>query len=245
MVFRKQSDNPTPVYYRLQTEIRQKIENAEWRPKECIPPERRLAEIYKVSVGTVKKAILNLVHEGYLYRVQGKGTFVSGTTLRPESLRYYRLKRHFSDAESNLKVRLLGLREITARQPNKRYLKLRANQNLYEVQRLFSTKNQPVIYTVSYLPCKLFADLEKLPTSLFEKVTLYEILEKNYGIPTIYNHELFRAVSADERIAARLETTPGRPLLFIEMQSFTYKDKPYEYRESYCLPAERGIFREI
>ena len=109
MVFRKNSGDPTPIYYQLQTEIQHKIENAQWRPGECIPPERRLAETYKVSVGTVKKAILNLVHDGYLYRVQGKGTFVAGTTLRPESLRYYRLLRHFSDTESKLKVRLLGI----------------------------------------------------------------------------------------------------------------------------------------
>jgi GntR family transcriptional regulator len=245
MVTIKKSSDPTPIYYRLQTEIQHKIETAQWRPGECIPPERRLAEIYKVSAGTVKKAILNLVHEGYLFRVQGKGTFVAGTTLRPESLRYYRLLRHFNDAESKLKIRLLGIREIKGRQPHNRYLKLRVNQNLYEMQRLFYTKKQPVVYTVSYLSCKLFANLEKLPVRLFEKVTLYETLEKEYGIPTIYNHELFGAVSADDKVAARLETTPGRPLLFIEMRSFTYKDKPYEYRESYLLPTERGVFREI
>lgn len=124
-------------------------------------------------MGTVKKAILNLVHEGYLYRVQGKGTFVVGTTLRPESLRYYRLLRTFGDAESKLKVRLLGLRKINGRQPHNRNLKLRANQNLYEMQRLFYANKQPVIYSVSYLSCKLSADLEKLPTILFENVTLY------------------------------------------------------------------------
>lgn len=245
MVIAKTSGNPTPVYYRLQTEIQQQIENGQWSPGERIPPERSLAEIYKVSVGTVKKAILNLVHEGYLYRVQGKGTFVAGTTLRLESLRYYRFLRHFGDAECEMKVKLLKLQEIKGRQPHNRYLKLRRNQTLYEMHRIFYAQKQPVVYHISYLPCSLFSDLEKLPPRLFEKVTLYETLEKNYGIPTIYNHELFGAVSADKEMAAHLETTPGQPLLYIEMQSFTYKDKPYEYRRSFCQTTPRSLFREI
>lgn len=245
MLITKTSGNPTPVYYRLQTEIQQQIENGHWAPGERISPERSLAETYKVSVGTVKKAILNLVHEGYLYRMQGKGTFVAGTTLRLESLRYYRLLRHFKDAEAALKVKLLNLRVVSGRQPHNRYLKLRANQNLYEMKRLFYLKKKPAIYCVSYLPQKLFAKLEMLPTRVFEKVTLYETLEKNYGVPTIYNQELFGAVAADKTHAAHLGVNPGQALLFIEMMSYTYKEKPYEYRKTYCLTATRSVFREI
>ena len=245
MMITKTTPNLTPVYFQIQTRILSQIENSQWAPGDRIPPERSLADSYKVSVGTVKKAILNLVHEGYLYRKQGKGTFVAGTTLRPESLRYYRLLRSFGDTESKVKVKLLGLREIKGRQPCNQDLKIQADQNLYEVRRLFYAKNKPAVYTVSYLPHKRYAGLEEFPDSLFEKVTLYEILEKNYGSPTIYNQELFGVVNADNTIAKILETTEGQPLLFIKMLSFTYKDNPYEYRESFCLTAEHDVFREI
>ncbi len=76
---------PIPAYYRLQMTILEDIEKGRWRPGECIPAERSLAELHNISIGTVKKALLNLVHEGYLHRIQGKGTFVAGTTLRRES----------------------------------------------------------------------------------------------------------------------------------------------------------------
>jgi GntR family transcriptional regulator len=240
----KKTGDPIPVYYRLQTDIQQQIENGHWPPGERIPPERSLAETYKVSVGTAKKAILNLVHEGYLYRMQGKGTFVAGTSLRLESLRYHRLLRHFKDAEAALKVKLLNLRLVSGRQPHNRYLKLRANQDLYEMKRMFYLKEKPVIYCVSYLPQRLFAKLEMLPTRVFEKITLYETLEKNYGVQTIYNQELFGAVAADKTHAAYLKIEPGQALLFIEMLSYTYKDKPYEYRETYCLTSARSVYRE-
>ena len=87
--------------------------------------------------------------------------------------------------------------------------------------------------------------MKNLPARVFEKVTLYETLEKNYGVPTIYNQELFSAITADKTHAACLEVDQGQALLFIEMLSYTYKEKPYEYRETYCLTASRGVFREI
>ena len=100
---RIQSDgDPTPAYYKLQMMLQKEIENGRWVPGQAIPPERALAESHQLSVGTVKKAILNLVNQGYLYRIQGKGTFVAGMTLQPESLRYYRFLEDFSDEENSV-----------------------------------------------------------------------------------------------------------------------------------------------
>ncbi len=237
--------DPTPVYFKLQTEIQKKIENRQWAPGQRILAERTLAENYKVSVGTVKKALLNLVHEGYLYRIQGKGTFVAGTTLRPESLRYYRFLRNFTDHEADLKIKLVKLDKINGRQPHNRYLKIKSHQNLYELKRLFLHKQTPIVYSISYLSQNMFKNLDEFPTHLFEKVTLYEALEKKYGVPTLYNQQLFGAALTDTMTARLLQIENGTALLFIEMLSFTYKDRPYEYRKSYCVTDRRKVFTEI
>jgi GntR family transcriptional regulator len=237
--------DPTPVYFKLQQEIQTKIENGQWAPGQCILPERILAENHKVSIGTVKKALLNLVYEGYLYRIQGKGTFVAGTTLRRESLRYYRFLRNFRDSEADLKIKLVELKKINGQQPHNHYLKIRSDQHLYEIKRLFFFKKKPIVYSISYLPQKMFQNLHEFPIYLFEKVTLYEALEKNYAVPTIYNHELFGVTVADAKTAQLLQIKDGRAVLFIEMLSFTYRDKPYEYRKSYCVTDERKVFNEI
>ncbi len=80
---------------------------------------------------------------------------------------------------------------------------------------------------------------------MFEKVTLYEALENEYGVPTLYNQQLFGAALTDNLTAKLLQIENGKALLFIEMLSFTYKDKPYEYRESYCVTDGRKVFNEI
>jgi len=245
-ITKTQSDgDPIPIYFKLQRMLQEEIENGRWAPGQIIPAERALAEEHQLSVGTVKKAILNLVNEGYLYRIQGKGTFVAGMTLQPESLRYYRFLEDFSDGEVELQIKLLGLKVIKGFDPVNQFLHLKMNQNLFEITRLFYFNAQPMVYCISYLPHKMFEDLASLPQPKFEKIPLYIVLEETYGLPTVLNKELSSAVSADGVTAKKLKVRKGSPVLLIEMLSFTYKQTPYEYRRSYCLTDKKAIFREI
>ena len=245
MARRRNAGNPIPAYFRLQQELQGQIESGRLAPGERIPPERALAQIQKVSVGTVTKAILNLVHEGYLYRVQGSGTFVAGTTLRRESLRYYRSLREFGDKEADLTVKLLDLIPIDGLESVNRYLGIRRAHGLFRLRRLMISEERRVVYSVSFLPQKLFKGLEEFPPNRFEKVPLYTAIEESYGLPTIFNRELLSAEPAEAEVAEHLEVRAGTPVLVIEMLAFTYKERPYEYRRSHCLTESRRIFREF
>ncbi len=236
---------PLPAYYRLQEALRGKIEDGHWKPGEPIPSERLITEEYKISVGTVKKALGNLVGEGYLYRVQGKGTFVGRSTLRQESLRYYRMVREFNDGMAELEVRLLGIKEIQGFEPANRFLEISTDMKLYEIKRVFSSDQRPVVYAVSYISRGMFKDFDRVALSCLDKSTLYETVEKNYGLPTIRNRELFGATRADARTAGILNIEKGEPVLTIEMLSYTYKSVPYEYRLSYCVTSAHRILAEI
>lgn len=240
-MIKKNDDDPTPVYFKLQKKIKKQIEEGRWAPGESIPTERELAKTYGLSSGTVKKSLLNLVNEGYLYRVQGKGTFVAGTTLRRGSLRYYRLQKDFRDEEVILKVKLIELNKINGILECNKNLQINANQNLYKIKRLFLFKNKPIIYSITYLPCKMFPDLEKFENDFSGEMTLYKLLEKEYGITTVSNKKLLSTAAVDENTAALLDVPEGKHLLFIEMMSFTYKNKPYEYRETFCLTDEQKL----
>ena len=234
----------TPIYLRLKDLIQDGIENGTWEPGSVIPTERSLAEAHHMSVGTVKRAILELVNEGYLYRIQGKGTFVGGTILRRRNLRYYLLLGDFGDEEAGLTIKLLERSPHEGFQPVSRHLRLRRNQKLYKVRRIFACADRPLVYTVSFFPRHMFKGFMDLPTSFFEKGTLYEALERSYGLPTIFNQELFGVALADEECARVLEVPRGTPVQYIEMLSYTYKERVYEYRKTYCVTGERKIFRE-
>ncbi|MBW2060037.1 MAG: GntR family transcriptional regulator [Deltaproteobacteria bacterium] len=242
---RNKTSDPTPIYYKLQQELKQLIESGQWAPGDHIPPSRKIAETYGVSMGTVLKAISNLVNEKYLYSIQGKGTFVATTNIKQESLRYIRLRRDFRGDDLGFKIKLINFKVMSGFQPVSRFLKSRVTENLYTLKRVFITSIGPIVYNTSYLPCKMFKDFEDLARSRFERETLYQSIEQAYGLPTLYNHELIGVTLADKEIAEVLGLELGQPVLTIEMLSFTYKDQPYEYRISYCLTDNRKLYREI
>ncbi|MBW1711545.1 MAG: GntR family transcriptional regulator [Deltaproteobacteria bacterium] len=244
MNYYRRNEDPTPIYFRIQQEIKEEIESGRLNPHDAVPTEQALARKYQVSVGTIKRAVLNLVNEGYLFRIQGKGTFVAGTTLQRGSLRYYRLLRRLKADEADIGVNLIDLETISCFEPINEYLSLRLNQKLYRVRRVFTLEDKPVVYTDSYLPRALLPGLDKRLKESLEKITFYHAVEEYYGLPTVKNEELFGAVSAGQEEARILGVKPGHPLLKIEMLALTYKERPYEYRLAYVRTDERFVYRE-
>src|ERR1700758_1170599 len=81
----------SPLYQQIKGLITQSLESGEWKPGEIIPSEVELAARYKVSQGTVRKAIDELAADNLLVRRQGKGTFVATHTEEQIQYRFLRL----------------------------------------------------------------------------------------------------------------------------------------------------------
>lgn len=237
--------NLVPIYFRLQNDLRKNIENGKWIPGKAIPPAKKISENYGISLGTAHKAILNLVNEGYLYRIQGVGTFVAGTTIRRESLRYIRMRENFLTDDITYYIRLIDLEVSHGNPIISEYLKISPDEDLFRLKRIFISHSNPIAYTISSLPCKLFKKFGERVIPLLEKMTLYECIEQEYGMPTISNCELFGISQADQNVAGTLGVEIGSPVLTVEMLSLTYKGRPYEYRISYFNIGGGKLFREL
>src|ERR1700745_872437 len=66
-----------PLYEQIKILLTQSLQAGEWKPGEAIPSEMELAARFRVSQGTVRKAIDELAAENLVVRRPGKGTFVS------------------------------------------------------------------------------------------------------------------------------------------------------------------------
>src|SRR5215831_20987563 len=80
----------SPLYQQIKGLILQSLQAGEWKPGEPIPSEIDLAARFRVSQGTVRKAIDELAAENLVVRRQGKGTFVA--THAEQHVRYRFLK---------------------------------------------------------------------------------------------------------------------------------------------------------
>ncbi len=234
----------TIARYRLvQDGLMNRIEKGEYAPGERIPTEKELARTYGVSVGTVKTALLQLVHQGLLHRIQGKGSFVSGSWIGRDQLRLYHFVQGFDDEDAPLRVRLLALHRGARDAEAARWLRLKPGQPMYRIERVFSMGAAPVVLTSSFLPPRRFVGLELVPRELFETKPLYRLVEERYRLPTLRYQEMFSAVLADEESGRRLEVPPGFPLLKIEMLALSFRDRPIEYRLSLCRTDRARLFR--
>src|SRR5262245_54498881 len=88
-----------PLYEQIRILITQSLVAGEWKPGEAIPAEQELAARFRVSQGTVRKAIDELAAEHILVRRQGKGTFVASHN---EPAYQYRFLRVMPDSGEKL-----------------------------------------------------------------------------------------------------------------------------------------------
>lgn len=240
--FEKSDEDGSPVYFQLAKAIQRQIEKGTPASGALIPSERKIALHTNLSVATVRKALEMLVNRGFLTRLQGKGTYVTGTAQRRHKIRYYPLVNDFYSDAPNWDIKILGLKRIDGQPSINRLLKIRETEELYQLERILFYQDVPLVTCVSYLPRHMFKGLEAHD---LRNSTLYLFLEDKFGIATISHRELLSAVLADEEVAGYLKVDAGHPVLKIEKLVFTHQEKPYEYRISYCRTDESRIRRVL
>lgn len=219
----------SPLYQQIKALITRSLQGGEWRPGEAIPSETELAVRYKVSQGTVRKAIDELATENLLVRRQGKGTFVA--THAEAQIQYRFLRLHPSDASGGrqLERRFIDCRRQRASAEIARLLDIKTGDAAVEIRRLLLFGGRPVVFDDIWLPGRAFKGLTAERLSGY-RGPLYGLFETEFGVRMIRAEEKLRAVAADAATANWLAVPEGAPLLSVERLSFTYGDQPVEVR---------------
>jgi GntR family transcriptional regulator len=223
----------SPLYQQIKGLILQSLEVGEWKPGEAIPSEIDLAARFRVSQGTVRKAIDELAAENLVVRRQGKGTFVATHAERHTRYRFLRLVPD-SGGEGPAQRNILECRRQRASAEIARSLQLRTGDPVLQVRRVLSFAGVPTILEDLLLPGNPFKGLTAEQLAAHQGPT-YALFEIEFGVRMVRAEEKIRAVAADAQQAALLGVAPGAPLLSVERLSYTYNDVPMELR--------RGLYR--
>ena len=232
-----------PLYQQIKALITQSLQSGEWKPGELMPSEVELAGRFKVSQGTVRKAIDELAAENLVVRRQGKGTFVATHAEERAHFRFLRLMPdegipHHPDN------RVLDVRRIRAPAEVARLLELKPGDAVVYIKRVQSFDGQPTILEELWLPGQLFKGLtaERL---VEYKGPMYGLFESEFGTRMIRATERIRAVAADAATSAHLQVAEGTPLLCAERVSYTYGDKAVELRKGVYSTAHHHYQNEL
>jgi GntR family transcriptional regulator len=223
----------SPLYQQIKGLILQSLEAGEWKPGESIPSEMELAARYRVSQGTVRKAIDELAAENLVVRRQGKGTFVATHAEQHVRYRFLRLVPDSGD-EGPAQRSVLECKRVRASAEVARALALRTGDAAVQVRRVLSFGGAPTILEDIWLPGNAFKGLTAEQLAGHQGPT-YALFELAFGVRMVRAEEKIRAVAAEAPQATLLALPVGAPLLSVERLSFTYNDVPMELR--------RGLYR--
>jgi GntR family transcriptional regulator len=224
-------DSPafSPLYRQIKTLMTQSLQRGEWHPGEAIPSETELAARFKVSQGTVRKAIDELATDNLLVRRQGKGTFVATHAEEQTQFRFLRLTPDDAAEPGSSRRRFIDCRRLRAPGDVARALRLRSSDAAIRIRRLLYFRDVPVVLDDIWLPAALFKGLTAERLGGY-RGPMYRLFESEFHVRMIRAEEKIRAVAADEAGAELLALPVGAPLLSVERLAMTYGDKPVELR---------------
>lgn len=223
-----------PLYHQLKQRLNARIQSGEWKPGDKIDSENRLMDIFHVSRNTAKKAIDELVQEGSLYKVQGKGTFVSRPKFEQSLSGFYSFSRVLREKGLHPTDRVLEVNEVIPSESVRIGLQLASGENVIEMKRLRCANDEPIILESSFMPKSVIQDM----SVLYEvgKSSLYDLLDERYNVIVVRAKEAFEPVLIREGESVLLETEVGKPALLLERTAFDTNDQPVEY----CISIVRG-----
>ncbi len=226
----------SPLYRQIKALMLRSLQAGEWKPSTVIPSEAEFATRFRVSQGTVRKAIDELAAENLLVRRQGKGTFVTTHAEQHVQYRFLKLIPDNGDpsSEGPAQRMVVDCRRSRASAETARALELRTGDNVLQLRRVLSFGGEPTILEDIWLPGIAFKGLNAARLGAWHG-PMYALFEREFGVRMVRAQEKIRAVLPDLDQCILLKVRQNTPLLSVERVAFTYDDKAMEIR--------RGIYR--
>ncbi|WP_026695853.1 GntR family transcriptional regulator [Peribacillus kribbensis] len=221
-------DSPIPIYYQLQELLKDLIEKGELGPGDAVPTEREYAEKFQISRMTVRQAFTQLVNEGYLHRIQGKGTFVADRKIEQP---LYRLRSFTEDMVARgLKPgsQLISFEIIPASSQVASQLAIQEYAPVYEIKRIRLADDVPMALETSYISANLIKGL----TEPIVKESVYSYIEEVLDLQIDHGSQIIESSVANQVEAKFLKIKKGAPIMLIQQQTFLKDETPVEYVKS-------------
>lgn len=225
-----------PLYRRAKRALLQVIEQGSCAPGTALPSEAELARTLGVSIGTLRRAVDELVADHILVRHQGRGTFVATHDAERFLFQFFHVERADGHRESP-QVELLSFeRQRLGADTSEGHealeaLRLREGEPVFAIHNRLLLEGRPVAFDRIVLPALMFRGLTE--KKLRERPgTIYQLYQSEFAITVLRAAERARAVSADRAVARVLGVAPGAAVMQVRRTALTFGDKPVEYRVS-------------
>lgn len=221
-------DISKPVPYHTQVyQALDKIITTELQPGDQLPGEPKLCELFGVSRTVIRQALTQLLRDGLIVRIMGKGTFVAEPKISEGLIS--RLTGFYEDmVEQGYKPvsKVLQQEIIEANVKIARNLNLEVGDEIIAIKRLRFLNEAPILLVTTYLPKSLCPSLLQAD---FTHQSLYAYLNEVCHLQIVRGKRIIEAVLANEEESKLLEIRVGSPLILIDSISYLEDGQPLEY----------------
>ena len=219
-----------PLYRAAKRALLAAIEAGRYGPGETLPSETALAESLGVSIGTLRRAVDELVAEHVVVRRQGRGTYVATHDSTRLMFQFFHVERADGLREVPT-VELVSFARDRLGDAAAQALHLKPGDPAVHVENLLRLQGKAVIHDRLVLPATLFRGLTE--RRVRERAsTLYRLYQQDFGITVLRALERARAIAADRSSARLLGVAVGAPVVEVRRTALTFNDQPVEYRVS-------------
>jgi DNA-binding GntR family transcriptional regulator len=204
-------------------EIIEKIELGQLQPNTKLPTEKEYCDSHHISRITVRKALEELERRKYIYKVQGKGSFVSQETADRQSdsndLKFVNAEEAIEKMGRKPSSDIIKFEIITEQQVNAatRFLQTEKYDYLYYIEKMLYADAVPIMIEKIYLNFDRFPMIKK--KELVNK-NLFRFLNKKYDLKRLNFQRSFSAMLVDKALNKRFRANVGDAAMKIITEAY-------------------------
>jgi GntR family transcriptional regulator len=232
------------AYQEVKQKITEDLVRGRYRMGQALPAEKDLAKELDVSIGTLRKAVDELVAEGIVIRRQGRGTYIAEHDAKRLLYYFFHVVRWDSDKKTYPRVETASFESGQANKEESLMLAIKEGAPIWRIVTRLYLEDECVMIDHIALDKKRF---KKLTRSEFDKRkgSIYQLYQMHYGQSVVKTNERLRAGLAGRQMSTWLKLKPESPVLHIRRVALDIQDKPIEWRISTLNTSRHEYFNEL
>ena len=219
---------PVPLYFQIAERLRDDMRRRRMRPGDLLTTDERVQLDFGVSRATARKALDELVDEGLVERITGKGTFLTRPRLQVPLPLMLSFTEELERRGMKPRTQVVSVGWAPASERASHALALKAKARVLRLERIRYADNKPVLHTVDVLPESLGIG----PAEDFSG-SLYEFMESR-GVRLAECQNIIEAAVTDRRLGKLLQVGSGFPVLALRRTSYDAEGRPVLYEDAAC-----------
>lgn len=229
-------DSHLAIYYQLKQVLIEKIKSGDFKENEQIPTEAELCKMFNISKAPVRQALTELESENHIYKIRGKGSFVSSNYIKQPMAKLHSFTEDIEEIGHKPGARLLGKSIVPADFEVARALNIKEGGKTLQAVRIRYIDDEIYSLNYSYFSINKFPEIEQLD---FNALSIYKVIEQGLNCEIVRAIQTLEATATSPTISKIIDRQIGSPLLLMSRVTFIRKDlkeMPLEFVKVYFMP---------